>query len=76
MKEKKNKAFLEYQGRSFSVWQDEKDYWWYSLGALSDINTQNKELQTALNIAHESIRDSMPRKKSNQPPKNSKNWPR
>lgn len=63
MKDKKNKAYLEYQGKSYSIWQDEKEYWWFSFDANAGSNTQHKDLQTALNIVHESIRDSMPRKK-------------
>jgi|688.fasta_scaffold114099_5 hypothetical protein len=63
MKDKKNKAYLDHLGKNFTIWQDEKDYWWFSLGTMPEVNTQNKDLQTALNIVYESINDTMPKKK-------------
>lgn len=55
---KKNQAQLEYQGQNFMLWQDDKDNWSYQANKREPINTQQKELQFALNQAYEAIRES------------------
>lgn len=58
----KNRAVLHHKDRSFLIWQDKTDNWVYSYEALIDQNTQSKDLQTALNIIHETIDDTIDEK--------------
>lgn len=61
MKEKKNRVVLYYQGQSFIIWQDKNDKWIFTYGILEAVNTQSKDLQTALNIVYETIRENSPK---------------
>lgn len=60
MADTKNRAVLYHQGRSFIIYQEKNDKWVYTFEALLDVNTQSKDLQTALNIVYETIRESIP----------------
>ena len=60
MNEDKNRAVLFHKGQSFIVYQDKNDKWVYSYGNMVDANTQSKDLQTALNLAYETINESTP----------------
>jgi hypothetical protein len=60
MADTKNRAVLYHQGRSFVIYQDDKDKWIYTYGNLLDVNTQSKDLQTALNLVYETINESVP----------------
>lgn len=57
----KNRAVIYYQGQSFIIWQDDKDNWVFNYNNLNGVNTQSKDLQTALNIVYENIRDDLSR---------------
>lgn len=59
MNEKKNRAVLYYQGQSFIIWQDKNGNWLFTFGILEGVSTQSKDLQTALNIVYETIRDNI-----------------
>lgn len=54
---KKNYAKLEYKEVSYYLWQDEHNNWNYQIGKLNSVNSQQKELQFAINQIHESVRD-------------------
>lgn len=58
----KNRARLFYHGKSFYLWQDEHENWIYNFENLSNINTNSKELQPALNIIHETIQERLPKR--------------
>lgn len=57
MKDKKNRAVISHREKTFVVYQDDKDNWCYTFEELVDINSQSKELQTAINMAKETINE-------------------
>ncbi len=59
MRDIKNRAVLNHKGHSFIVWQEKNDNWVFTYGALEAVNTQNKDLQQALNVVHETINESL-----------------
>jgi hypothetical protein len=59
MEDTKNRAILYHKGESFIIYQDKHDKWVYTYEALANVNTQSKSLQTALNLAYETINDSI-----------------
>ncbi len=56
---KKNRAVLTHREKSFIVYQDDKSNWCYTFENLLDVNTQSKELQTAVNMVKETINESI-----------------
>lgn len=57
MAAKKNVANLTYKAHSFLLWQDDALNWVYSIDNGTEVSSQSKELQTALNLIYESIDD-------------------
>ena len=52
---RKNQARLFYKGHQFVIWQDDNLNWCYAFEELANVPTSSKELQTALNMVHETI---------------------
>lgn len=59
MNDTKNRVVLYHKEQSFIIYQDKHDKWVYTYGSLTDINTQSKDLQTALNFVYETIEESV-----------------
>lgn len=59
MNDTKNRVVLYHQEQSFIIYQDKHDKWVYTYGSLTDVNSQSKDLQTALNLVHETIEESV-----------------
>jgi len=57
VKDKRNRAVIEHKGKTFIIYQEEKDNWCYTFDTLVDVNSQTKDLQTALNMVRETIDD-------------------
>ena len=54
---KKNEAVLIHNDEKFIIWQDKTSKWFFSYGNLSEVNTGQVELQTALNTIYETINE-------------------
>jgi hypothetical protein len=52
---KKNLAEIRYKTSQILIWQDHLLNWVYSIDDGTEISSQSKELQTALNLAYETI---------------------
>jgi len=63
MARKKNAARLQWNGKTFHIWQDEKDNWLYTFENLFEVNSGHKELQPALNQIYETIDEQARRTK-------------
>ena len=59
MKDKKNRAVISHREKTFVMYQDEKDNWCYTFEDLTDVNSQTKDLQTALNVVKETINERL-----------------
>jgi len=54
---KKNEAVLIHNDEKFIIWQDKTSKWFFPYGNLSEVNTGQVELQTALNTIYETINE-------------------
>lgn len=52
---RKNEAAVTYKGVPVMIWQDATLNWVYSINGGTEVSSQSKELQTALNLAYESV---------------------
>jgi len=68
MNERKNQTRLQYKDQDFTVYQDRRDSWHFSFLHLTDVDTQHKELQPALNEVYSTIDDLTPRNRSQRIP--------
>lgn len=52
---RKNEAALTHKNAGILIWQDVNLNWVYSIDGAPEVSSQSKELQTALNLAFESV---------------------
>lgn len=75
MNDRKNQTRLQYKDRDFTIYQDRRDSWHFSFLHLTDVDTQHKELQPALNEVYSTIDDLTPRHRSQRVQDHSKKKP-
>jgi len=68
MNDRKNQTRLQYKSQDFTIYQDRRDSWHFSFLHLTDVDTQHKELQSALNEVYSTIDDFAPRPRSQRAP--------